>query len=172
MTSTVRTYRDARVRAGGALAQRAGAGGGIEPHTKLGEDVFHIFGEHQPAVALLDHQRSARSRSVTTGKGSSATSGSWCAISASGARHMIVRGDHDQRTETAAFGPALGLDRISERIERAVEIDAATHQRSNSGVEARDFVGVGRPVGAADQQAPAAPGPTARSHRRCARRRR
>ena len=57
-----------------------------------------------------------------------------------------------------AFGPAPGLDRIAERVERAVEVDAAAHHAGEFRIEASDFPDRGGAVDAADQQPLAAPG--------------
>src|SRR5690349_22608761 len=43
------------------------------------------------------------------------------------AGHVIIRGYDNQGAETPAFRPALRLHRVAERIEGAVEIDAAAH---------------------------------------------
>ena len=92
------------------------------------------------------HHGSARWRSVTTGKGHERDVGQLMSDLGERARHVIVRRDHDQRAETAALRPAPGLDRIAQRIEGAIEIDAAAHPALELRVEPGDFIGIGRTV--------------------------
>src|SRR5207247_5128409 len=68
------------------------------------------------------------------------------------ARHVIVRRHHDQRTEAAAFRPAFGLDRVAERVDGPIEVDATTHPALEFRLESRDFFGIGRSIRAADEQ--------------------
>ena len=75
-----------------------------------------------------------------------------------GARHVVVRGDDDQRTEPAALRPAPGLDRVADRIHRGmVEIDATPRSATHGGVETGDLGRARRPVDAGDEEPPAAP---------------
>jgi hypothetical protein len=76
-----------------------------------------------------------------------------------GARHMPIRGHHDQRVEIVLARPILGLERVAEGIERGtVEIDAAGEKLGIERGQPRDFARSGVAVHAADQQSLAALG--------------
>ena len=101
-----------------------------QPHPHLGGDVFDIFRQQQPerratgpprlvAPFVADHgerdQRDIRHRVRHFGDG---------------ARHMIVRGHHDQRLEAALMDPAPRLGGIAAGVDGGtVEIDATAEQR-------------------------------------------
>ena len=109
--------------------------------------------------APLVHHGSARSLSVTTGNGTSATSGQLvrdlgharaaCDSSTSPRSASGSRGSRAQRRVSIAL-PSVLSERSKSTQQRTT--------RSNSRIEARDLVGCGRAVDAADQQALAAAG--------------
>ena len=109
-------------------------------------------------VAPCVHQGSACCLSVITGNGEQGDVRELMGDLGDGARHVVVRGDDDQRAEAAALRPVPGLDRVAERVQRTIEIDAAADHRAEFGVEARYLARGGGRVDAADQQALAAAG--------------
>ena len=72
------------------------------------------------------------------------------------ARHMIARRHHDERAETAALGPVACLDRIAQRVDRAIEIDAAADPVLELGVEPQYVDRIRGSIRPTDEQAPAA----------------
>src|SRR5262245_57525383 len=106
------------------LPRPANAGVRIYHYANPGEDIFHIFGEHPtrsrplypPPFRTLTvrHYRERHEGNI----------GQLMRDFGERPRHVVIRCHYDQRAETSAFGPALSLDSVSQRIQRAVEIDA------------------------------------------------
>ena len=75
------------------------------------------------------------------------------------ARHVIVRGDDDQRMEAAHARPPSRLHRIADRVGgRTVDVDATAENRAVTRRQPRYFFQPGRWIDAGDQQTLAAPG--------------
>ena len=82
------------------------------------------------SVAPLVHHGSSRHLSPTTANGISVDIRHRMRQFDDGARHVVVRGHHDQRLEAALARPAPGLRGIAAGVDGgAVEIDAAAQQR-------------------------------------------
>ena len=71
-----------------------------------------------------------------------------------GARHVVVRGHHDERVEMVRLGPAPGLDGVADGVAGPViQVHAAIEEAALARIEPGDLVAAGVLVDAGDQQA-------------------
>ena len=120
---------------------------------------FRYSANSKRAVSRFDHQGSVFHLRRDHRIGNQRHVGKLMRELGHGARHVPVRGHHDQRIEIVLARPALGLDGVAEGVERgAVEIDAAGEKFGIERGQPGDFARAGGAVHAADQQPLAALG--------------
>ena len=124
----------------------------------LARPELQIFRQHQPRGRRFDHHGSLRSLSVTTGKGTSATSGHLMRELGHRARHVIGRGHDDQRTESrVAAQRRVSTALPTVLMRRMVEVDAAGEQPLVAAASGARFRRGWSRIDAGDQQPLAAP---------------
>ena len=95
-----------------------------------GSDVFHIFRQYQPERGAVLPPRLVAPSLADHRIGDQRDIGHRVRHFHDGARHVVVRGHHDQRLEAALMRPAPRLRGIAAGGDRrAVEIDTAIEQR-------------------------------------------